>query len=78
MTLIVGWQTNTLKRLMKSKIQGGRGMKATYYSNEDLLRSVVQLERDWRRLYPNGNIDNPLYEGLLYERFLCRKRGLTY
>ncbi len=53
-------------------------MNATYYNNEQLLKSVVQLEKDWKRLYPNGDIDNPLYEGLQYERYLCNKRGLNY
>jgi hypothetical protein len=53
-------------------------MKATFYKDEELLKSVVQLEKDWKRLYPNGDTDNPLYEGLQYERYLCKERGLKY
>lgn len=51
-------------------------MYATYYSDEQLIKSVHQLESDWRRIYPNGDKDNPLYEGLEYEKYLCKKRGL--
>lgn len=53
-------------------------MRATFYTDEQLVKSVQQLEKDWIRLYPDGNTDNPLYEGLQYERYLCKKRGLEY
>lgn len=53
-------------------------MKATFYNNEELLKSVIQLEKDYKRLYPSGDINNPLYEGLQYERYLCKERGLRY
>ena len=43
-------------------------MRATFYTDEQLVKSVQQLEKDWKRLYPDGNTDNPLYEGLQYER----------
>lgn len=53
-------------------------MRATFYTDEQLVKSVRQLEKDWKRLYPDGDTDNPLYEGLQYERYLCKKRGLVY
>ena len=53
-------------------------MRATFYTDEQVVKSVQQLEKDWKRLYPDGNTDNPLYEGLQYERYLCKKRGLEY
>ena len=53
-------------------------MRATFYTDEQLVKSVRQLEKDWKRLYPDGNTDNPLYEGLQYERYLCKKRGLVF
>lgn len=62
---------------IKSKFQGGTIMRATFYTDEQLVKSVRQLEKDWKRLYPDGNTDNPLYEGLQYERYLCKKRGLV-
>lgn len=62
---------------MNSKFQGGTIMRATFYTDEQLVKSVRQLEKDWKRLYPDGNTDNPLYEGLQYERYLCKKRGLV-
>lgn len=52
-------------------------MRATFYTDEQLVKSVKQLEKDWIRLYPDGDTDNPLYEGLQYERYLCKKRGLV-
>lgn len=30
---------------------------------------LEQLKKDWQRLYPNGDTDNPLYEAL------CRAKG---
>lgn len=33
-------------------------MKATYYSDEQLIKSVDQLEADWKRLLPNEDKDN--------------------
>jgi hypothetical protein len=53
-------------------------VKAILYNDQQLLKSVSQIEKDWRRLYPNGDTDNPLYEGLKYERHLCDKRNLNY
>lgn len=57
---------------------GMDNMRATFYTDEQLVKSVRQLEKDWKRLYPDGNTDNPLYEGLQYERYLCKERRLEY
>lgn len=52
-------------------------MKSIQYNDEQLIKFVKQLEEDWKRIYPNGETDNPLYESLQYNRYLCDKRGLN-
>ena len=53
-------------------------MRATFYSDEQFIKATRQMEKDYNRLYPEGQTDNPLYESLEYHKYLCCERGLTY
>lgn len=54
-----------------------KGLKIILYKDEQLIKHVIRLDKDWKRLYPDGNTDNPLYERLQYAKYLCKKRGLV-
>lgn len=51
-------------------------MRATFYSDEQLIEATRQMEKDYNRLYPEGQTDNPLYESLNYHKYLCKERGI--
>ena len=53
-------------------------MKSTFYTDEQLVKATRQLEKDYKRLYPKGQKDNPLYESLEYDKYLCCERGVKY
>lgn len=53
-------------------------MKPIEYTNAELKERTQQIQNDYERLYPNGEKDNPLYEGLMYHLYLCKKRNVKY
>lgn len=53
-------------------------MKPIEYTDVELKERTQQIQNDYERLYPNGEKDNPLYEGLMYHLYLCKKRNVKY
>ena len=53
-------------------------MRPIEYTDSYLLERTKEIEYTWKRLYPNGDKNNPLYERLIYHQYLCDKRSLVY
>lgn len=53
-------------------------MKPIEYTDAELEERTQQMQNDYKRLYPNGEKNNPLYEKLIYYLYLCRKRNINY
>ena len=51
-------------------------IKPIEYTDALLEERTTQLEEDYKRIYPDGNVNVPLYEMLQYHKYLCEKRGL--
>ena len=51
-------------------------LKPHQYNDDELISSLNNCIETWKRLYPDGRKDVPIYEHVEYLTYLASRRGL--